>query len=603
MVCWADGCGPMMVWCEGQKSTETQSESTFLTMASLNHLCKPCRKYLGQEDEEPNFPPLRCPVCLDLWQSDGILRDKLHTSCQPYGGKAINHFSSVQAQILLPGDVALRYYVASRIASQEGGSSGATCVPFAKFQLALKEHLRSILSGYICDDSDKGNQNNAKQEFKAAQDPADKYPDCVTKQEQGYLSVHVLVTPSKNISRPQYPFIIKPKRNNRKRFRGNDPTEKQGGDPLVNQQQRLETEGGVLWTLVEADTAWSKTDDSAKDNLCKWFLEEQESTRTAASLQDDDKDETVKVSSSSGLELNVVVYRQPFYVRALYTKARRDVSQTPFYVPGDRLAGKTVMKRLGVTSIEEQIVGPLRKVCGGISRLNNNADDDDVVYGMIKFHGSGREDMNVRMTLPPPLANGDNADDGVGGRPFCCLVIDALRMPTVGQLKTVVEEINQTLDEEMTIVSNGARTYGKNPFGVGISSCLAFVPADAFKNLQADTEEKVKYYGCHCWSKDVIPSEQYLNDKLSKRPIELKQRTPVRVLHRRSNLFRKRHVLSLRATRIDDHYFRLNISTDAGTYVKEFVHGDLGRTTPSVSSLLGCKADILELDCEGIQQG
>lgn len=30
--------------------------------------------------------------------------------------------------------------------------------------------------------------------------------------------------------------------------------------------------------------------------------------------------------------------------------------------------------------------------------------------------------------------------------------------------------------------------------------------------------------------------------------------------------------------------------------MKEFVHGDLGRTVPSVGSLLGCRADILQLD-------
>jgi hypothetical protein len=36
--------------------------------------------------------------------------------------------------------------------------------------------------------------------------------------------------------------------------------------------------------------------------------------------------------------------------------------------------------------------------------------------------------------------------------------------------------------------------------------------------------------------------------------------------------------------------------TSAGTYVKEFVHGDLGRTIPNVSSLLQCQADILQLD-------
>ena len=56
----------------------------------------------------------------------------------------------------------------------------------------------------------------------------------------------------------------------------------------------------------------------------------------------------------------------------------------------------------------------------------------------------------------------------------------------------------------------------------------------------------------------------------------------------------------MRATRIDDHYFRLHLSTSAGTYVKEFVHGDCGRTVQSVSSLMACKTDILELDCEGI---
>ena len=36
----------------------------------------------------------------------------------------------------------------------------------------------------------------------------------------------------------------------------------------------------------------------------------------------------------------------------------------------------------------------------------------------------------------------------------------------------------------------------------------------------------------------------------------------------------------------------------AGTYIKEFVHGDGGRTLPSLGSLLGCgePAEILELD-------
>lgn len=44
------------------------------------------------------------------------------------------------------------------------------------------------------------------------------------------------------------------------------------------------------------------------------------------------------------------------------------------------------------------------------------------------------------------------------------------------------------------------------------------------------------------------------------------------------------------------NYFLLRVVTSAGTYVKEFVHGDFGRTHPSVSSILECKTDITQLD-------
>jgi tRNA pseudouridine synthase 10 len=47
---------------------------------------------------------------------------------------------------------------------------------------------------------------------------------------------------------------------------------------------------------------------------------------------------------------------------------------------------------------------------------------------------------------------------------------------------------------------------------------------------------------------------------------------------------------------INGRFFILKMTTSAGMYVKEFVHGDLGRTQPNVGSLLGCEADILQLD-------
>jgi tRNA U54 and U55 pseudouridine synthase Pus10 len=526
-------------------------------MSVAEHLCRKCRKHLGYDaTESKSTAP--CPVCLDLFQTGEGLREGLRKACEPYGGLKDNRFSSEPPNILLPGDVSLRYHIAAM---------GRSCHPFTKFQTALKDHLRSTMMDYV-----EENQQSAE----AFSD----YPVCVAREQQGFLAAHLLVVSTKDIKRPPEPFLNKPKKSNRKRFRGNDPTEKQGGHPIVNKQQRLAKEGYTsLWTVSEVEAAWSKTDAKTKETLSTWFQQLTDGEQQAS-------------------EVHVIVYRQPFYVRALYTKARRDVSQTPFFVPEKDDKGKTYMKRLGVTSIEEQIVPSIVKAIGGISKLNNNADDDVIVFGMVKFHASGREDMNVHMTLPP------NATENVGGRPFVLEIIDALRVPTVNRLRAVVSEINHTEPNDPTeVVSSVGLTYGKNPFGVGISSCLGFVPDDSFKTLQADTEEKVKYYGCHCWSEAVIPSEEYLNAKLAITTIVLAQRTPVRVLHRRTNMVRTRHILSLKATKIDDHYFRLNLSTDAGTYVKEFVHGDLGRTVPSVSSLLGCKTDCLVLDCEGIQQG
>ncbi|KAF5201374.1 Pseudouridine synthase family protein [Thalictrum thalictroides] len=42
-------------------------------------------------------------------------------------------------------------------------------------------------------------------------------------------------------------------------------------------------------------------------------------------------------------------------------------------------------------------------------------------------------------------------------------------------------------------------------------------------------------------------------------------------------------------------------SLHAGTYIKEFVHGDLGRTKPSIGSILGCRAEILQLDVTDVR--
>lgn len=40
----------------------------------------------------------------------------------------------------------------------------------------------------------------------------------------------------------------------------------------------------------------------------------------------------------------------------------------------------------------------------------------------------------------------------------------------------------------------------------------------------------------------------------------------------------------------------LDVVTQAGTYIKELVHGEFGRTEPSIQSIIGQPVDIISLD-------
>jgi hypothetical protein len=46
-------------------------------------------------------------------------------------------------------------------------------------------------------------------------------------------------------------------------------------------------------------------------------------------------------------------------------------------------------------------------------------------------------------------------------------------------------------------------------------------------------------------------------------PLVIQQKTPLRVVHRRSNLLRERQILQLVAKGVDGHHFRLELSTQA----------------------------------------
>ena len=628
--------------------------SQSLYEAAVSHCCSKCRSYFQPSEikddtiKENGIDSSYCWLCLGLWQEEVehdrlttdqdkstilSLRRALEDCCGPYGGigrSSPNRFSQLVNQshtVSLSGDLCLRYRWLASVSPPS-----VNPLPFSVYLQDLKQHLYGRIEYII----QKGNEIDEDKQKEENHQWLDDHRQIFEKEEQGSLSIHLLCLPPKDhpmnlalinfMSNHQEGHKTKKQRKRYNRRQKCGPFTTQGGDPRQNLDVRLRAKG---YEWISQSTAEELSSSMVSPGA----------TLFASTILPDNC-QSFKESSMMA-EYHVAVFRRPIFLYGYYTKSRRDVSQSPFVVMRDKspTSGPTTnspdasnkkkirkeAETLGVTSVEEQICGPIQDLLG-VSTQNNILSDmhstsgGGVLYGMIKFHASGREDMDVRMLVR-------SESPTCHGRPFCVQIIDALNpIACPEQLKALVETINYSvtgssatevtkvdpteknsveIDPGNGLCNTGASDYGQNPMGVGISPAVfRLVPAAVFSGLQKDTESKTKHYGCYCWSENVLPDGGDLTKILFRDvvfPFTIRQRTPFRVLHRRTNSIRERNILDASATRIDDHHFRLELSTQAGTYVKEFVYGDFGRTMPSVSSLMGCKTTLKKLDCEGIE--
>ncbi|MDP6362932.1 MAG: tRNA pseudouridine(54/55) synthase Pus10 [Candidatus Poseidoniaceae archaeon] len=99
-----------------------------------------------------------------------------------------------------------------------------------------------------------------------------------------------------------------------------------------------------------------------------------------------------------------------------------------------------------------------------------------------------------------------------------------------------------------------------------------------------------------------LPKADFIKETIDKLAgVKLFQRTPERVAHRRADLIRKRTVFETSKPIIETMpdgvlEVEFTLRCESGTYVKETVHGDGGRTQPSLSSLIKAKCDVMWLD-------
>ncbi len=237
----------------------------------------------------------------------------------------------------------------------------------------------------------------------------------------------------------------------------------------------------------------------------------------------------------------------PIFIEGRYRKLVRNIPQTKW--PCGKCKGKGCEEcdftgKQYPETVEEFISEPALKMCRGRDA---------------KFHGAGREDINVRM-----LGN---------GRPFV-LELRSPKTRTIN-LKELESVVNSSSDGKVEILDL-KYTHRKRKGEIKVSS------PDTYKVYRAEVE----------LDEDIMLEDL---DKLNSLDI-IKQRTPNRVSHRRADKIRERKVFNIKSEFINPRHIVLTIKGQGGLYIKELISSDEGRSNPSVSSVLGVAALCTQLD-------
>ncbi len=293
---------------------------------------------------------------------------------------------------------------------------------------------------------------------------------------------------------------------------------------------------------------------------------------------------------------------RPVYVYGRYLKHDRNLPQTrwPCRACRGRKGGCDACQGTGLQfpdSVQDLIGMPLVEVFNG----EDNA-----------FHGMGREDRDVRCLGK--------------GRPFVC-EIKSPKARTI-DFASATKKINSSSEGKIEIYSLRASTKREvvrvkdTPAEKTYEIAFKMIHRAPFideKALEIPEGKRGRGRGRrkkkpHSNDKDAKVKvneegpldEENLLDELDNESIRtsiesiggvtLRQRTPERVAHRRADRVRERKIISATVERIEDALIVARFRTESGTYVKELIHGDGGRTRPSLAEKLGRVCEVEWLD-------
>ncbi len=245
--------------------------------------------------------------------------------------------------------------------------------------------------------------------------------------------------------------------------------------------------------------------------------------------------------------INIFIEINPLFIEGRYRKLVRGIPQTKW--PCSKCKGKGcdacdyTGKQYQYT-VEELISKQALKLTRGSHS---------------KFHGSGREDIDVLML-------GD-------GRPFVIQINHPFKRNI--DLKFLRRLVNSHSDGKIEV------------------SELKFTSRDRIAYLKKGSTDSYKVYSAIAefdkglTSHDVATIENIRT---------IYQQTPLRVSHRRADKIRKREVKNIEVERINSKKLRLTITCQGGLYIKELISSDEGRTSPSISEVCNKKAVCSQLD-------
>ncbi len=236
----------------------------------------------------------------------------------------------------------------------------------------------------------------------------------------------------------------------------------------------------------------------------------------------------------------------PLYLEGRYRKLDRTLPQTRW--PCRRCDGRGC------------------ETCGGTGKTYRESVEELVAAPVLeqtlgegtRFHGMGREDIDARMLGT--------------GRPF---VLEVLRPR------------RRTLDLALVVARLGETAAGRVEVeGLRLSTAARVV---AVKEASPEKSYRVEIVGASPEAK-IKEALAFVVGRA------IAQRTPTRVVHRRSDRVRPRRILAARLVSAGEGRFTLDLRAEAGTYIKEWVEGDGGRTDPNLSGLLGEPLSVAHLD-------